>query len=123
MGWQIVVGVLIVVAILLHFGEKAKERGQLAKRRAREQAQRGDLHRMSCTRDIREAWSADLRAMTLQVSRTEAGTALGAPEHYGLERAASGVWSIKDNVAAPELPARVAEQLEQRYQLLVGKLA
>jgi hypothetical protein len=117
-SWQIVVGVLILIAIAVHFGEKAMERAKRAKRRARQQAH---LHEVSCTRDIREEWSADLRAMTVRVVRQEAGSASGEPERYELERTDSGVWSMKSSAIVPELPASVAEQLEKRYQLLVSK--
>ena len=115
MSWQIVVGVLILIAIAVHFGEKARERANRAKRRARQ------LHEVSCTRDIREEWSADLRAMTMRVVRQEAGSASGEPKRYELERTDGGVWSMKSSGIVPELPASVAEQLEKRYQLLVSK--
>ena len=115
MSWQIVVGVLILIAIALHFGEKASERANRAKRRGRQ------LHEVSSTREIREEWSADLRAMTVRVVRHAAGSALGEPERYELERAAAGVWSVKSGAAALQLPAGMAEQLEKRYELLMSK--
>lgn len=121
MSWQIVVAALIVVAIAVHFGERHKARSNLAKRRARELAARDHLHELSYTRDIREEWSADLRAMLVQVSRTEAGSRLGEPERLELERDANGAWAIKGSAAAPKLPGRLAEQLEKRHQHLTSQ--
>jgi hypothetical protein len=118
-SWQIVVGVLIVVAIAVHFGEKAKERARRAKLRARLAAE--PAHQISFTREIQERWSADLQAMTLQVSRAEAGAAWGAADRFVLERDAGGVWTITGSPAAPALPARIAEQLEARFQRLSTK--
>ncbi len=114
MSWLIVVAVLILGAIALHFGEKAKER---AKRLARERA--GSRHEVSFTRDVREQWFADLRAMTLQVSRVEAGAPAAPAEHLGLLRDAGGAWSVASS--AIELPTRLAEQLEQRFQGMARK--
>jgi hypothetical protein len=118
-SWQIVVGALIVVAIAVHFGEKAKERASRAKLRARLAAE--PTHQLSFTREIRERWSADLQTMTLRVSRAEAGAALGAADSFTLERDAAGAWTITGSASAPVLPARIAEQLEARFQRLSGK--
>jgi hypothetical protein len=114
LSWLIVVAVLIVGAIALHFGEKAKEREQRAKRLAKQRSE--PLHQLSFTREVRERWSADLRAMTLQVSRAEAGAPLAVAEQYGLERDGAGGWSITGSALA--LPAGLAEQLEARFQAL-----
>ena len=106
--------VLILGAIALHFGEKAKEREQRAKRLAKQRAE--PRHQVSFTREVREQWSADLVAMTLQVSRAEAGAPGAAAEQYGLERDATGVWSVTGTEVS--LPERLAQQLEERFQLL-----
>lgn len=116
MSWPIVVAVLILGAIALHFAEKAKERSKRAQRLAQQRA--GSRYEVSFTRDVREQWSADVRAMTLQVSRVEAGVPAAA-EHYGLERDASGAWSIAGSAVA--LPGRLAEQLEERFRGLPTK--
>jgi len=118
-SWLIVVGVLVVVAIALHFGEKAKERAIRAKQRARRAAE--PVHEISFTREIRERWSVDLRAMTLQVSRAEAGAAWGAADSFALERDPGGAWTISGSASAPALPARLAEQLEVRFQGVSAK--
>jgi hypothetical protein len=117
--WQIVVGVLIVVAIAVHFGEKANERKRRAKlvlRRASERAEE-----LSFTRQIQERWSADLGAMTLQVTRTEMGAGHAVADSFMLQRGAAGAWSVTGSTSAPALPARFAEQLEARFQRLAGK--
>lgn len=119
MSWQIVVGVLIVVAIAVHFGEKALERARRAKLRARLAAE--PAHHVSFTREIQERWSADLQAMTVQVSRAEAGVAWGPADLFVLERGAGGVWTITGSTGTPALPAGIAEQLEARFQRLSAK--
>ncbi len=119
MSWQIVVGVLIVVAIAVHFGEKAKERASRAKLRARLAAE--PAHEISFTREVQERWSADLRAMTLRVSRGEAGAAWDAADDFTLARDAGGVWTITGSASVPALPARMAAQLEARFQRLAEK--
>ena len=120
MSWQIVVGVLIVVAIAVHFGEKAKERASRAKLRGRLAAE--PTHQISFTREIQERWSADLQAMTLHVSRAEAGADWSAADRFTLERDAGGAWTIAGSAAAPALPAHIAEQLEARFQRLSAKM-
>lgn len=114
--WQIVVGVLIIVAIAVHFGEKATERARRAKLVLRRASQ--PANELSFTREIQERWSADLRAMTLQVSRSETGAAGGVADTFTLQRDAAGAWTITGRADAPALPARFAEQLEARFQRL-----
>ena len=109
-------GVLIVVAIAVHFGERAKERASRAKLRARLAAE--PANEISFTREIQERWSADLRAMTLRVSRAEAGAAWGAADSFTLERSAGGAWTITGSASVPALPASMTEQLEARFQRL-----
>ena len=118
-SWQIVVGVLILVAIAVHFGEKAKERASRAKLRARLAAE--PAHQISFTREVQERWSADLQGMTLQVSRAEAGAAWGAADRFILERDAAGAWTISGSAGAPALPAGLAAQLEARFQRFSAK--
>ena len=108
---------LILGAIALHFAEKAKERDLRAKRLARQRA--GSRHEVSFTREVREQWSADVLAMTLQVSRVEVGAPAAAAEHHGLVRDAGGAWSIANSAVA--LPARLVALLEERFQALAAK--
>jgi hypothetical protein len=117
--WQIVVGVLIVVAIAVHFGEKAKERAARAKRAARRASE--PANQLSFTRDMTERWSADLRAMTLHVSRTEMGADSGQADSFTLARDAAGGWTISGDASPPAVPARFAEQLEAGFQRAARK--
>ena len=119
MTWQIVVGMLIVVAIAVHFGEKAAERARRAKQALRRASEPANA--LSFTREVQERWSADLQAMTLQVWRTERGAAGGVADSFSLQRDSAGAWTIAGSAGAPALPARFAEQLEARFQRRAGK--
>ena len=59
MTWLIVVGVVVAVALAVHFGEERKSRAAIQARKARA-AKPG---RISHTRRVNETWEIDLEAM------------------------------------------------------------
>ncbi len=119
---MLVVAAVVALAIGVHFYEKAQARARAAKKRGRLEEERRGLHQVSLTRDIRETWDADFRAMRLDVRRVYDGAAADQPRSYALERDAAGVWLMRPaprgstTSAAERVPLGVAEKLEARYE-------
>ena len=110
MTWLIVVGVVVAVALAVHFGEERKSRAAIQARKARA-AKPG---RISHTRRVNETWDIDLEAMVAVVTRVDDKGTPEAPAQFRLLRNSDGSFSLEPSADPPRaLPQAVAELLTQ----------
>lgn len=110
MTWLIVVGVVVAVALAVHFGEERKSRAKIRARKARA----ANAGRVSYARRVHETWDLDLETMMAVVTRTDDRGTTEAPLQFRLLRNTDGNFALEPSAAPPwPLPQVIAELLAQ----------
>ena len=108
MTWLIVVGVVVAVALAVHFGEERRSRAKIRARKARA----ANAGRVSYARRLDETWDLDLDTMSAVVTRTDDRGATEAPLQFRLLRNTDGTFALEPSAAPPwPLPKAIAELL------------